>query len=252
MEQGMPFGDCIVYVDESGHASPDPDPNFPCFVLAFCMFEKRSYRFELAPALQGFKFRFFGHDMAIIHEREIRKSLGEFSILKNRQIREPFLEGINSLVAKAKISIIHQVIPKDGTHKAADNLYHLAAQKCLETLYEKLASLKQILHVTHIVFEQRGKKEDGQLELEVRRICSGQNRHRVEYPFVPVFASKKANSTGLQFADLVARPLGNAYLYPGQPNRAYEVLREKDIEPERVQDEFWTSPEKQKATEDSP
>jgi hypothetical protein len=32
------FGDYIVYVDESGHASQDPDPNFPCFVLAFCLF----------------------------------------------------------------------------------------------------------------------------------------------------------------------------------------------------------------------
>ena len=70
------YSDYIVYVDESGHASPDPDPNYPCFVLAFCLFEKSYYCEELAPALQKLKFRCFGHDMAVMHERDIRKAIG--------------------------------------------------------------------------------------------------------------------------------------------------------------------------------
>lgn len=38
---------------------------------------------------------------------------------------------------------------------------------------------------------------------------------------------KRCNSSGLQFADLMARPIGLKALRPAQPNRAYEVLRPK-------------------------
>ena len=58
------------------------------------------------------------------------------------------------------------------------------------------------------------------------------------YPFIPIFASKKVNSTGLQFADLVARPIGMAFLRPEQLNRAYQILATKDLNPTLTQSEF--------------
>ena len=42
-----------------------------------------------------------------------------------------------------------------------------------------------------------------------------------------MFADKKSNSSGLQFADLLARPIGRAVLNPGQVNRAYDVIKTK-------------------------
>jgi hypothetical protein len=39
--------------------------------------------------------------------------------------------------------------------------------------------------------------------------------------------SKAANSTGLQLADLTARPIGLSALRPGQPNRAFDIIRSK-------------------------
>ncbi len=221
------FSDYIVYVDESGHPAPDSDPDYPCFVLAFCLFEKSYYCGTLAPALQAFKFRFFGHDMAIMHEREIRKSLGSFAILKNKGTRTAFFEGLNQLMAKTDFAIISHTITKSGQHLPSDNLYHIALQQCLEELFVELSRVQAHEKLTHIVFEQRGSNEDRQLELEFRRISSGENKHQTAYPFVPVFASKKANSSGLQFADLVARPIGLAHLKPDQPNRAYEILKNK-------------------------
>lgn len=232
------FSSFIVYVDESGHAAPDPDPNYPCFVLALCLFEKTYYYRSLAPALQELKFRFFGHDMAVMHEREIRKSLGPFSILKDKETRAAFFEGLNQLMEKAEFAVISKTIIKDGQHMPEDNLYHIALQHCLETLYTNLKEVKAHEAVTHVVFEQRGSNEDGQLELEFRRICSGDNRHQANYPFVPIFASKKANSSGLQFADLMARPIGLARLKPDQANRAYEILRKKKFNPALEQSEF--------------
>ena len=37
----------------------------------------------------------------------------------------------------------------------------------------------------------------------------------------------KSNSSGLQLADLIARPIGLHKLKPEQPNRAYDVIEEK-------------------------
>lgn len=237
------FSNYIVYVDESGHASPDPDPNYPCFVLALCLFEKRYYCRTLAPALQELKFRFFGHDMAIMHERDIRKALGAFSILKNKDTREEFFENLNQLMSKTEFAVISKAISKDGQHLPEDNLYHIAAQHCLEELYAVLKQAKAHEQVTHVVFEQRGHNEDAQLELEFRRICSGDNRDQQTYPFVPVFASKKANSSGLQFADLVARPIGLNHLRPNQPNRAYELLKKKNFNLPLKQSELKFTPQ---------
>lgn len=232
------YSDYIVYVDESGHASPDPDPNFPCFVLAFCLFQKSSYLRQVVPALQNLKFRFFGHDMVVFHEREIRKALDDFAILKSRKIREEFHQELNSMMKAAEFSILHHTIHKDGKHLPEDNLYHIAAQSCLEGLYEKLIELGQKEGQTHVVFEMRGNAEDRLLELEFRRICAGDNKHQCPYPFSPVFASKKVNSTGLQIADLVARPIGLHSLRPDQTNRAYEILATKDLNPTLTQSEF--------------
>lgn len=232
------FSDYIVYADESGHAAPDPDPNFPCFVLAFCIFEKKYYCEKLAPALQKLKFRYFGHDMAIMHERDIRKALGPFNILIDKKTRNEFMSDLTSLMESTEFGVLPYTILKKGQHLPEDNLYHIAACQCLASLYEKLKDLNQLDYPTHVIFEQRGNKEDKQLELEFRRICSGNNQQEVPYPFIPIFASKKANSSGLQFADLVARPIGINALRPEQANRAYEIIKQKDLKPNLTQSEL--------------
>ena len=98
---------------------------------------------------------------------------------------------------------------------------------CLETLYELLQEKEQDDALTHVVVECRGKKEDNELELEFRRICDGVNRQGRRLPFEIIFADKKANSSGLQLADLVARPVGLNFLRPDQENRAFKILKRK-------------------------
>jgi len=42
------FSDYIIHVDESGdHSLESIDPNYPVFVLAFCIFNKRAEKKEL-------------------------------------------------------------------------------------------------------------------------------------------------------------------------------------------------------------
>src|SRR5690606_26853035 len=72
-----PFSKYIVYVDESGdHGLTSINPQFPVFVLAFCVFHKRHYSEAIVPALEKFKFNHFGHDQVVLHENEIRKEKG--------------------------------------------------------------------------------------------------------------------------------------------------------------------------------
>jgi len=56
-------------------------------------------------------------------------------------------------------------------------------------------------------------------------MCDAANKLNIQLPFEIIFATKQVNSTGLQLADLVARPIGMSVLRAGQENRAFDVLK---------------------------
>jgi hypothetical protein len=226
------FSDFIIYVDESGdHGMQKLDPYYPIFVLAFCVFHKRHYCEKVIPAVQKFKFNHMGHDLIGLHELEIRKEKGAFSSLFiSREHKHAFLEELTGLIAASNFVLISCVIDKTLLREKqvpADNPYHLALGFCLEALYEFLREKNQQSALTHVIFERRGRREDNELELEFRRMCGGANRLGIQLPFDIVFATKQVNSTGLQLADLVARPIGMSVLRAGQENRAFDVLKRK-------------------------
>lgn len=227
MVPGKQFSRYVVYVDESGdHSLESIDPQYPMFVLAFCVFHKNYYATHVVPTLESFKFKHFGHDVVVLHETDIRKERGSFRF-SSRPHKEAFMDELTGLFEANKFILIASVIDKARLRDRSENPYHLALGFCLETLYELMQEKHQADLPTHVVVECRGKKEDAELELEFRRICAGENRFGDPLPFEVVFADKKTNSTGLQLADLVARPIGLSVLRPGQANRAFEALRRK-------------------------
>jgi hypothetical protein len=250
------FSEYIVYVDESGdHALAAPDPDYPVFVLAFCIFQKAEYARLAVPRLEQLKFRYFGHDMVVLHEHEIRKSKGEFRILLRRETREAFLHDLGALVAEVPFTIVascirkHEFVERRG---ASSNLYHVALEAGLEQIFGFLHERGQHQAATHVVFERRGRREDQELEEAFQRIC---RERSIQAPgqapgqaagIAPglnpgqrpgsaglgdalrlVMASKQSNTCGLQLADLVARPIGRHILRPEQPNRALALLAPK-------------------------
>lgn len=231
------FSNFVVYVDESGdHGMQTVDPNYPVFVLSFCVFYKRHYSEKVVPALQKFKFNHFGHDLVVLHEREIRKEEGSFKF-QSRRHKHDFLEALTGIIDASNFILISCVIDKNRLRDRPERLsnpYHVALGFCLETLYEFLQEKNQDDTLTHVVVECRGTKEDKDLELEFRRICDGANRLGKRLPFEIVFADKKTNSSGLQLADLIARPVGLSILRPDQENRALEVLKRKFFGPVRI------------------
>ena len=223
-------GDFLVFVDESGdHGLDRIDPAYPVFVLAFCIVRKDHYARHLLPAVTEFKFRHFGHDQVVLHEREIRKDLGPFAILREPTRKAAFLDELTGLIEGADLTIIASVIRKDGLvgkYARPSNPYEIALGFGLERIQMWL-NRRGATGTTPVVVECRGRREDNELELEFRRICSGGNFGGSQLRFEPKFVPKQANVPGLQVADLVARPIGRAVLDPSQRNRAYEIIERK-------------------------
>ncbi len=232
------FSDYIVYVDESGdHSLTSIDADFPVFSLSFCVVKKSDYLDAVVPSVQALKFKYWGHDSVVLHEHEIRKSKGDFTfLLTDRTVRKQFYEDLNQVMVDAPITIIASVIDKVKLTKKYPspwNPYEIALHSCLERLLMFLRDNDQTGKRTHVVFEGRGKSEDAELESAFRRIVAGENgwdwvkRDFSSMEFEPKFAKKSVNSTGLQLADLTARPIAIKTLRPKQANRAYDVILTK-------------------------
>src|SRR3990172_984619 len=227
----LEFSEYLVFVDESGdHGMANVDANYPAFVLACCLISKADYVERISPALQRLKFDYWGHDEVVLHEHEIRKPNKEYSFLFNPERRAAFLSAINGLIEEAPFKLVASVIRKiefAQRYAVPANPYDLGLEFGLERLAMELWSSGQGERVTQVVVERRGRREDDSLELAFRRICDGKNALGRKLPFELVMIQKSANSTGLQLADLVARPVGIKVLRPEQPNRAYDIVSGK-------------------------
>lgn len=220
----------LVFVDESGdHGLQSIDPQYPVFVLAFCVIGKLVYSRSVLPTMTEFKFRHFGHDQVILHEREIRKDLGEFSFLRDRAKKSAFMDELTAIIADTPMTVIASAIRKDhlvNRYAYPNNPYEIALGFGLERVSRWL-SRRGAHGVTPVILECRGRREDDELELEFRRICSGANYRNETLPFEPRFVAKSANVPGLQLADLIARPIGRFILDQAQANRAFDVIETK-------------------------
>lgn len=113
--------------------------------------------------------------------------------------------------------------------------YEIAMFLGMEMCLEQLLIKKQTGKTVHTVFESRGKPEDQNLELAYRRIINNDSRWGYkskdfkQIDWDVLFSDKRSNSSGLQLADLVARPIALNYLRKDQENRAYDTISNKII-----------------------
>jgi hypothetical protein len=223
----MNHSDYIIFVDESGdHGLIRINPQFPIFVLAFCIIRKADYADQIVPALQKLKFRWFGHDLPVLHEMDIAKRKGPFSFLQNSKLFGQFMDELSAIMADAPMTVIASVIDKrklSAQYRYPMNPYDIALLFCLERSCDYLSECSAIGGPTHIIVESRSPKmsghgrEDAELRQTFDLIVNG----------IHDLASKQTNSIGLQLADLVARPIGLSVLRAEQPNRAFDIIRQK-------------------------
>ena len=241
------FSDYIVFTDESGSPVLDPvDPDYPIFVLVFCVVHKDTYADYMQPEFKKLKFKYFGHDMIPLHSHAIRKPKGEYAFLQNAKIREEFLTDINGIMERSEYALITHVVDKIALRKRNAkpfNPYDIALRMNMEQLSRFLLEKGENGKLCHLIAESRGKTEDRQLELEFRRVLDpeygwgmAQQFSFAETPMQLRFVEKKINSAGLQIADLAAHPIGRHTLKPEQENRSFDIVSKKIFR------RIWTFP----------
>jgi hypothetical protein len=231
------YGDYLIFVDESGdHGLLTIDEKSPFFALVFVLIKKSDYIEKIAAQFQKLKFQYFGHEQVILHERDIRKESGIFAALRaNRELRERFLEDLTNLIEASSFHFFSSVIDKNNLlkrYKNPHNPYEISMLFCMEKSLEFLLKNNQKGKKISVIIESRDKELNKGLELEFRRICDNQATLKSSSDFKKidfelVFADKKSNSTGLQIADLIARPIALSKLRNGQSNRAYQAIMHK-------------------------
>lgn len=184
----------------------------------------------MIPAVVRLKFDWFGHDQVVLHESEIRKKRGPFTFLNKPAECDRFLAEVGALVEAVPFTVVVVGIRKrhlEDWQSMPSNPYHFAMGRGLEKVCSFLRENGQERKLTHFVFECRGKREDMELELEFRRVTGPGAGTCQGTPAEIIMSDKKSISTGLQIADLVARPIGLRILRPEQPNRAFDIIEKK-------------------------
>jgi hypothetical protein len=225
----------MVFIDEAGDHSLDPvDKDFPVFVLVFLLCEQSDYTDVVVPAFTRFKVGQFGHDGVILHSRDIRKAIGDFSFLQVPDRREAFHVELNRLMRAAPFQLIGIAIQKE-LHKGrygsgSRNPYDLALEFGMERLKAYLDESGQRRVV--LLAEARGKNEDNALRLAFLQLLKQgsfyQSFDSIEFELK--FTPKRANVLGHQLADLCAYPIARNVLHPVRSNRPFEIVRSKFLD----------------------
>lgn len=225
----------MVFIDEAGDHSLDPvDKDFPVFVLVFVVCNQDEYGDVLVPSFTRFKIKHIGHDGVILHSRDIRKALGDFSFLQIPERREVFHAELNEMMTQARFHLIAIAIRKQSHKerygKACRNPYELALEFGMERLKAYLDEVGQ-KQVT-LLAEARGKNEDDALRLAFLQLLKhGSYYHDFKsIDFELKFVSKKANVLGHQIADLCAYPIARRVIDPKKSYGAFEIVRAKFID----------------------
>lgn len=242
------FSKFVVYVDESGDANWKASQEYPLLCVNYCLFEKDYYIDQLVPAFNRLKFDYWGCDNIVLHERDIRKSdkikdpaiRSKYEGLRGER-RQKFMDELSALMSKAEFMCFCVIIDKlkvPDKYRVYDP-YHISLSRGFRQIenYLKNHAPDQLGKDLHIIFEKRGRNDDEALSKAYQQILLqgsllGQLDQFDFSNFRLEMMDKKSNSTGLQIADLTARPIGNQYLHTsGQKantdTRTFDILMDK-------------------------
>ena len=217
----------LVFVDESGDNQLNKYPKeFPMFVLAFVIISKDEYCDKLLPKFSRLKLKYFPDVSTIFHEREIRKAEKRFSFLTNTSLRQSFQTDLNALMMDIDYKVVAVAINKESSNRSelTDDLYILGVKYGLERIEDFLKSQNDFNYTT-VTFESRFYSIDGYRHEDEK--LYKYFKEMADEKFGIEIHIKSAGGLGLQFADLIARPIGVHILRPEQQNRAFNIIKEK-------------------------
>ena len=227
----------IVFVDESGTpVTHKPDPDFPIFSLQFVLVRKASYAAEIEPNFRRFKIKHHGSDSVVLHGRKIDQKEGDFSFLRDRVIYRNYVQELDELIGVSDVRLYSAYFLQNEVSKLAALTVHPYAY----FMHELLDLIKQEIKVPGVptrcevvVESRRGLDEEMLAAYESYK--SAFKTAQVEFELQLV--EKSFNVVGLQFADLVAKPVARYCLEPSEQRPEWPTVSKKVVKMLNLTDE---------------
>lgn len=218
-----PTKECRVFIDECGSHSLADNTSFGAFILAAIIVPYSDYA-EFDGQWKQWKKDILGAPDKIVHEPNLRKCNGPFFKFKGRGTKKAAMyQSLREVLTKLNFSAIACVlnraeyIAQFGISSLDTSLPSDTYLMVLDFLMERLVMVLEQQFGgarAHVIAEARGPLEDALLQYEYVRlqldgtsyISAAWFRQQLE-PGIE-FQTKNDNCSGLQIADLLARPCG--------------------------------------------
>jgi hypothetical protein len=238
-----PRREYLVFLDECGghEIRSGSDADFPAFALTAAIVDSEHY-VAFDNEWRRWKAKWLGSQDKIIHEPNVRRRNGPFWSEGSRQRQESCAAALSEQISSLDFALVGAVIDKQqylatfGEATVDEFLPYGHYLMCLDFVLER---------VLHFLFyqgqdamgiaiaESRGSKEDAELQREYVRLHlegtlwqpDSWFRHQMS-PTIE-FREKSSNQTGLQVADLAARPCAEKVLAPGSEPERWSVFKAK-------------------------
>lgn len=239
--EGVRIPRYVLCLDECGsHVRGIVDSKFPGFCLSGVIVAEDDYEaFDVT--WKAWKARNLGSPQVIVHEPEVRGGSGSFArpdSAERIQLQDSLADTLDGLsfTCIAAVVDMREFIAQHPDGRVDDFLPTSCYLMCIDFIMERF------VHYLHhvgggargfVVAESRGAYEDASVHAEYIRL------HLEGTQFVPPatfrtylrpyieFFVKKRNHSGLQIADLAARPLADRVLNPQSDPPRWEVFRPK-------------------------
>ena len=221
----------FVFGDESGTPDLRDDPEFPVFAVVMGLIEESAYQSTVVPMVEDLKQRHFGDRKAPLHERDIRRKTGLIARLDDDGWAA-LVSDLTSLLHEMPWQISAVAIDKRQprrTLSARFDPYAFCVNVGLEQVRRHLAEVGVDARLGRIVFEGRGRREDGNVQREVSAFRRVVHRSLAVQPEIE-FATKASAEVGIELADLIAYPIARHVIDRPQANLPFKIVADKLID----------------------
>lgn len=232
---------CTVFIDECGSHMLQAKDSFQAFVLAAVIIADKDSA-GVDRKWKRWKRDYLGSSAKLVHEPDIRRAKGSFWCDGDSAKRGLAVRSLDRIISRLDFGLVVCVINRPAyvsevgeqalDASLPDHPYlmamHFIAERLAIALHGHYGGARG-----RVVFESRGPREDANMQYEFARLFLDGTSYvaptwfrRQFFPGIE-FRAKEANATGLQLADLAARPCGEKVLnLPAMPPR-WEAFREK-------------------------
>lgn len=230
-----------VYIDECGSHNLKSKEDFQVFVLGGVVILADDEA-KLDRKWRRWKREKLGSAQKLVHTEDIKKGKMSFSCGGSTMKRKKAVASLSRFLAAASFSAIACVLRRPqyyrefGRGPLDDSLPSFPYLMAVHFLAERIVLAMHLEFgngIARLTVESRGSADDARFQYEFARLfldgtsyISASMFRKFLEPGIE-FLDKKANSTGLQLADLLVRPCGEKVMNPGQTPKRWPEIREK-------------------------